>query len=66
MVLVITLVLTSGEAVALVVLKRDGPNPGPGGAGGNGYPNPDFAAPHVAPALTTAGVPQYLQKSLLL
>ena len=35
----------------------DGPNPGPGGAGGNGYPNPDFAAPHIAPALTDAGVP---------
>ena len=34
-----------------------GPNPGPGGPGGNGYPNPDFAAPHVAPALTEAGVP---------
>ena len=35
----------------------DGPNPGPGGPGGNGYPNPDFAAPHVAPALTDAGIP---------
>ena len=30
---------------------------GPGGNGGDGYPNPDFAAPHVAPALTDAGVP---------
>ena len=34
-----------------------GNNAGPGGPGGNGYPNPDFAAPHVAPALTDAGIP---------
>ena len=34
-----------------------GNNSGNGGPGGNGYPNPDFAAPHVAPALTDAGVP---------
>ena len=34
-----------------------GNNAGDGGPGGNGYPNPDFAAPHIAPALTAAGVP---------
>ena len=34
-----------------------GSTTGPGGPGGNGHPNPDFAAPHVAPALTAAGVP---------
>ena len=34
-----------------------GNNAGNGGPGGVGYPNPDFAAPHVAPALTAASVP---------
>jgi len=34
-----------------------GNNSGAGGPGGNGYPNPDFAAPLIAPALTAASVP---------
>jgi len=34
-----------------------GNNSSPGQPGGAGYPNPDFAAPYVAPALTDAGVP---------
>jgi len=34
-----------------------GNNSSPGQPGGAGYPNPDFAAPDVSPALTDAGVP---------
>ena len=34
-----------------------GNNSSPGQPGGAGYPNPDFAAPHIAPALTDAGIP---------
>ena len=34
-----------------------GNNSSPGQPGGAGYPNPDFAAPDVSPALTAAGVP---------
>jgi len=34
-----------------------GNNSGDGGTGGAGYPNPDFAAPLISPALTAASVP---------
>ena len=48
---------TSGGGGGAGGAGSNAPNPGPGGPGGNGYPNPDFAAPHVAPALTDAGIP---------
>ena len=48
---------TSGGGGGAGGAGSNAPNPGPGGPGGNGYPNPDFAAPHIAPALTDAGVP---------